>query len=58
MSGRHPTAFYGQNQAWVLPDGSPNAAVSSRFISRGCLNCHNAIHGSNAPSNRGQFLIR
>jgi DmsE family decaheme c-type cytochrome len=58
VSGRHPTAFYGQNQAWVLPDGSANAAVSSRFIARGCLNCHNAIHGSNAPSNRGLYLIR
>jgi DmsE family decaheme c-type cytochrome len=58
VSGRHPTAFYGMNQSWLLPDGSPNTAVSSRFIARGCLNCHNAIHGSNAPSNRGQFLIR
>jgi len=58
VQGRHPTAYYGQNQAWLLPDGSPNAAVSSRMVGRACLNCHNSIHGSNAPSNRGRFLIR
>lgn len=59
VSGRHPTAFYGSRQGWNVPEtGAPNAAVSSRFIARGCLNCHNAIHGTNAPSNRGKFLIR
>ena len=57
--GRHPTAFYGSGQGWTVPGtGAPNAAVSSRFIARGCLNCHNSIHGSNAPTNRGKFLIR
>ena len=59
VTGRHPTAFYGSGQGWTVPGtGAPNASVSSRFISRGCLNCHNSIHGSNAPSNRGKFLIR
>jgi DmsE family decaheme c-type cytochrome len=59
VTGRHPTAFYGSNQGWTNPStGAPNASVSSRFIARGCLNCHNSIHGSNAPSNRGKFLIR
>ena len=58
VQGRHPTSYYGQNQAWLLPDGSPNASPSTRFVSRACLNCHNSIHGSNAPSNRGKFLIR
>ena len=38
--------------------GSPNTAVNTRFIARACVNCHNAIHGSNAPGSRGQFLIR
>ncbi len=62
--GRHPTAYYGQNQAWLLPNGQPNnntagtTAASSRFVSRSCLNCHNSIHGSNAPTNRGRYLIR
>ena len=23
-----------------------------------CLNCHNAIHGSNAPGSRGKFFTR
>src|SRR6188508_757493 len=58
VTGRHPTSFYGSNQAWLLPNGTPNSAPNTRFIARGCLNCHNSIHGSNAPSNRGEFLIR
>ena len=58
VTGRHPTAFYGSAQGWTRPDGTPNTGVSSRFIARGCLNCHNSIHGSNAPSNRGKYLIR
>jgi DmsE family decaheme c-type cytochrome len=58
IQGRHPTSYYGQEKGWNNPDGTPNAAVSSRFVARACLNCHNAIHGSNAPATRGQFLIR
>ena len=60
VQGRHPTAYYGQNQAWILANGNPNTPTgpSNRFVYRSCLNCHNAIHGSNAPSNRGRYLIR
>jgi DmsE family decaheme c-type cytochrome len=58
VTGKHPTSFYGSGQAWLLPDGTRNSSVSTRFIARGCLNCHNSIHGSNAPSSRGQALIR
>ena len=59
VTGRHPTSFYGSGQGWTNPStGAPNTSVSTRFIARGCLNCHNSIHGSNAPSNRGKFLIR
>jgi DmsE family decaheme c-type cytochrome len=58
LTGRHPVSFYGSNQLWNLPNGTPNAAVSTRAIGRACLNCHNSIHGSNAPSMRGKFLIR
>jgi DmsE family decaheme c-type cytochrome len=58
VTGRHPTSFYGSNQLWNLPNGTPNAAVSTRVIGRACLNCHNSIHGSNAPTSRGKFLIR
>ena len=58
VSGRHPTNFYGSGQAWNLADGTPNSSPNTRFIGRGCLNCHNSIHGSNAPASRGKFLIR
>lgn len=58
VTGRHPTAFYGSLQGWNRPDGTPNPSVSNRFVARGCLNCHNAIHGTNAPTNRGKYLIR
>jgi len=58
VTGKHPTNFYGSGQAWILPNGTPNNSPSTRFIARGCLNCHNSIHGSNAPSSRGQALIR
>jgi len=58
VQGRHPTAFYGQNQAWIGANGAPVTTPSTRFVSRSCLNCHNSIHGSNAPTNRGRYLIR
>ena len=55
---RHPGSFYGGQHAWVTPSGTPNSGVSTRFIARSCNNCHNAVHGSNAPASRGKFLIR
>jgi DmsE family decaheme c-type cytochrome len=58
VTGKHPTSFYGSGQAWILPNGTQNASPSTRFIARGCLNCHNQIHGSNAPSDRGRAFIR
>ncbi len=38
--------------------GGPDDNRSTRFMSRGCINCHNQIHGSNAPASRGQFFLR
>jgi DmsE family decaheme c-type cytochrome len=38
--------------------GQPNPGVSNRLVTRSCNNCHNAIHGSNAPANRGKYLTR
>lgn len=66
---RHPGTVYGASGGWVCPPGDPspgckdrpgqyNPAVSTRLIARACLNCHNAIHGSNAPGNRGKFFTR
>jgi DmsE family decaheme c-type cytochrome len=61
---RHPGSFYGGQHGWTIREGmsgtpgAPNPGVSSRFIARSCTNCHNAVHGSNAPANRGKFLTR
>jgi hypothetical protein len=38
--------------------GAFNTGVSTRFIARACVNCYNAVHGSNAPASRGKFLTR
>ncbi len=71
---RHPGTIYGAGSGYLCPPGSGNdkanypqcfnkegqlnTGVSTRLTDRACLNCHNAIHGSNAPANRGQFFIR
>jgi DmsE family decaheme c-type cytochrome len=66
---RHPGTIYGAAGGFVCAPGdtaaacannpgAPNPAVSTRLIARACLNCHNAVHGSNAPANRGKFFIR
>jgi DmsE family decaheme c-type cytochrome len=38
--------------------GQPNPAVNNRLVARACMNCHSAIHGSNAPGNRGKYFTR
>lgn len=43
---RHPSTIY---------DNRAVAAKSNRIIGRGCINCHQNIHGSNHPSG-GTFL--
>ena len=66
---RHPGTVYGAAGGWLcLPGdtsaacngktGQPNADVNTRLIARACVNCHNAVHGSNAPGNRGKFFTR
>ena len=66
---RHPGPVYGAAGGFNCAAGDPNPAcagktgqhnpsVSSRLVARACLNSHNAIHGSNAPGNRGQFFTR
>jgi DmsE family decaheme c-type cytochrome len=57
-TARHPGTIYGQGAAWLLPDGSRNPSVNTRFIARACVNCHNAVHGSNAPAAKGRFFLR
>ena len=38
---RHPSTIY---------DGTALAQRSNRLVTRGCVNCHQQIHGSNHPS--------
>lgn len=42
---RHPGTRYSQET------GFTGISPSNRFFARSCLNCHNSIHGSNAPVN-------
>jgi DmsE family decaheme c-type cytochrome len=57
-TARHPGTVYGAGAGWLLPNGAPNPGVNTRFIARACVNCHNAVHGSNAPGAKGQFFLR
>jgi DmsE family decaheme c-type cytochrome len=47
IGSRHPSTIY---------DNAALQANSNRLIGRGCVNCHQNIHGSNHPS--GQTLTR
>lgn len=57
---RHPGARYSSETAFT------GQSPSNRFFGRSCMNCHNAIHGSNAPANpdpasgynSGKFFVR
>lgn len=55
---RHPGTAYSGDQGFVRVPGSPAKTPNTRFVARSCLNCHNAIHGSNAPATRGKYLTR
>jgi DmsE family decaheme c-type cytochrome len=55
---RHPGTAYSGDQGFIRIPGSPAKTANTRFVSRSCLNCHNAIHGSNAPATRGKYLTR
>ena len=55
----HPGTLYDKNNAiggplvaQAAPSGvtTTQTIVSQRILSRGCMNCHQTIHGSNAPS--------
>ncbi len=48
VSTRHPSTNY---DATLLPppQGASTSTSMNRLIGRGCLNCHQAIHGSNHP---------
>ena len=54
----HPGTAYSGDQGFIRIAGSTATTANTRFIARSCLNCHNAIHGSNAPAARGKHLTR
>lgn len=48
---------------WSRHPGTPydealgfNGSQNTTFVSRGCLNCHSNIHGSNAPGSQGKMF--
>jgi DmsE family decaheme c-type cytochrome len=49
VTSRHPPTVY---DGFVLK----NSTNANKIISRGCVNCHQQIHGSNSPS--GQMFLR
>jgi DmsE family decaheme c-type cytochrome len=55
---RHPGTAYSGDQGFARIAGSSTTTPNTRFVARACLNCHNAIHGSNAPATRGKHLTR
>lgn len=58
---RHPGTIYGAAGGFIDPvTGNRNApaSVNTRLVARACTNCHNQVHGSNAPGNRGKFFLR
>jgi len=54
-AAQHPGSAYDLTEAFK---GAGGTAPSNRFFARGCLNCHNQIHGSNAPASRGRRFVR
>lgn len=51
---RHPGTTYAENPA--TPGSTTQEKLSNRAYYRGCLNCHQTIHGSNHPS--GVYFLR
>jgi DmsE family decaheme c-type cytochrome len=51
-ASRHPGSVYDAS------GGFNAASPNTRLIARGCVNCHNNLHGSNAPAMRGKFFFR
>ena len=53
----HPGTIYDADANFRAPVG-PTSGPNTRFIARTCMNCHNEIHGSNAPASRGRRFVR
>ena len=59
-ASRHPGTVYDARGGWGALPVPPNTTAfpNTRLIARGCVNCHNQVHGSNAPANRGKYFLR
>ena len=53
----HPGTMYDADANFKAPSG-PTSGPNTRFIARSCLNCHNEVHGSNAPAGRARRFVR
>jgi len=53
-AAQHPGTAYDLTEAFPPVGTAPN----TRFIARSCLNCHQLIHGSNAPASKGRRFVR
>lgn len=56
-ASRHPGSVYDASGGF-RPIPPTNTTPNTRLIARGCVNCHNNLHGSNAPAMRGKFFLR
>lgn len=56
-AAQHPGTIYDADSNFRAPVGA-TSGPNTRFIARTCMNCHNEIHGSNAPASRGRRFVR
>ena len=56
-AAQHPGTIYDADAGFASP-ASPTSGPNTRFLARTCMNCHNQIHGSNAPASRGRRFVR
>lgn len=56
-AAQHPGTIYDADAGFGAGTGA-TSGPNTRFIARSCMNCHNTIHGSNAPASRGRRFVR
>ncbi len=56
-AAQHPGTIYDADAGFGAPSGA-TSGPNTRFLARTCMNCHNQIHGSNAPAARGRRFVR
>ena len=56
-AAQHPGTMYDADNNFKAPSTS-TSGPNTRFIARSCMNCHNEIHGSNAPAGRARRFVR